>query len=61
VRYAPLHDELKRHGYVIYAGQGPLAKEIFRVCCLGMLEPEVLRAFGDRLGAAIESQQAVPA
>jgi 2-aminoethylphosphonate-pyruvate transaminase len=58
--YQPLHDELKRHGYVIYAGQGPLAKEIFRVCCMGTLEPAVLEAFGHRLGAAIE-RQAVPA
>ena len=60
VEYGPLHDELKRRGYVIYAGQGPLAKEIFRVCCMGSLEPDVLRAFGDQLGAAI-GFQAVPA
>jgi 2-aminoethylphosphonate-pyruvate transaminase len=60
VDFTPLHDELKRHGYVIYAGQGPLAQEIFRVCCMGTLEPEVLEAFGLLLGSAIE-QQAVPA
>jgi len=60
IDYAALHDELKRHGYVIYAGQGPLATEIFRVCCMGTLEPEVLRAFGDRLEAAFAAQ-AVPA
>jgi 2-aminoethylphosphonate-pyruvate transaminase len=56
IDYPPLHDELKRHGYVIYAGQGPLAKEIFRVCCTGTLEPEVLEAFGRRLGSAVEQQ-----
>jgi 2-aminoethylphosphonate-pyruvate transaminase len=56
--YGSLHDELKRHGYVIYAGQGPLAKEIFRVCCMGTLEPEVLRAFGERLQAALELEAA---
>jgi 2-aminoethylphosphonate-pyruvate transaminase len=56
VDYAPLHDELKGHGYVIYAGQGPLAKEIFRVCCMGVLEPDVLQAFGGRLREAIDSQ-----
>jgi 2-aminoethylphosphonate-pyruvate transaminase len=60
VDYQSLHDELKRHGYVIYAGQGPLAKEIFRVCCLGALEPDVLRAFGVRLRDAI-ARPAVPA
>jgi len=56
--YGSLHDELKRHGYVIYAGQGPLAKEIFRVCCMGALEPEVLRAFGERLQAALQPEAA---
>jgi 2-aminoethylphosphonate-pyruvate transaminase len=60
IDYPPLHDELKRHGYVIYAGQGPLAKEIFRVCCMGTLEPAVLEAFGHRLSTAIE-RQAIPA
>jgi 2-aminoethylphosphonate-pyruvate transaminase len=60
VDYGPLHDELKRHGYVIYAGQGRLASEIFRVCCMGTVEPDVLRAFGARLSEAID-RQAVPA
>jgi len=60
VDYLPLHDELKRQGYVIYAGQGPLAKEIFRVCCMGALEPDVLRSFGIHLRRAID-RQAVPA
>jgi 2-aminoethylphosphonate-pyruvate transaminase len=54
VDYASLHDELKRRGYVIYAGQGPLAKEIFRVCCMGTLEPDVLRSFGAELQAILE-------
>jgi len=51
-----LHDELKRDGYVIYAGQGALASEIFRVCCMGTLEPDVLRAFGQRLAALLERE-----
>ncbi len=33
--YEHLHDALKRSGFVIYAGQGPLAKSIFRVAAMG--------------------------
>ena len=53
VAYAELHDRLKRDGYVIYAGQGPLSAEIFRVCCMGAIEPEALVGFGARLEAAL--------
>jgi len=56
VDYAALHDRLKREGFVIYAGQGALADEIFRVCCMGALEPEILRAFGGHLAAALEPE-----
>ena len=35
--YASLHDALKRSGFVIYAGQGALATEIFRVAVMGDL------------------------
>ena len=56
VGYEPLHDELKRLGYVIYAGQGALASTIFRICCMGTLEPDVLRAFGAELGAILERE-----
>jgi 2-aminoethylphosphonate-pyruvate transaminase len=33
--YPRLHDLLKEHGYVIYAGQGGLQKRIFRVSIMG--------------------------
>jgi 2-aminoethylphosphonate-pyruvate transaminase len=33
--YDEFHDQLKRNGYVIYAGQGELAKSIFRVSTMG--------------------------
>jgi 2-aminoethylphosphonate-pyruvate transaminase len=56
VEYSTLHVELKRRGYVIYAGQGPLASEIFRVCCMGTLEPEVLDDFAGQLGGLIERE-----
>jgi 2-aminoethylphosphonate-pyruvate transaminase len=60
IDYPQLHDRLKRDGYVIYAGQGPLAPEIFRVCCMGALEPEALVGFGARLEAALQAM-GVPA
>ncbi len=35
--YAALHDGLRMHGFVIYEGQGRLAREIFRVANMGQL------------------------
>jgi 2-aminoethylphosphonate-pyruvate transaminase len=40
--YAELHDALKEQGYVIYAGQGALAREIFRVAFMGDIRPAEL-------------------
>jgi len=33
--YNELHDGLKQHGFVIYAGQGDLAAELFRISTMG--------------------------
>jgi len=38
VAYATLHDRLKRAGYVIYAGQGRLARHIFRIATMGAID-----------------------
>jgi 2-aminoethylphosphonate-pyruvate transaminase len=35
--YATLHDALKAEGFVIYAGQGELAKTLFRISTMGNL------------------------
>jgi 2-aminoethylphosphonate-pyruvate transaminase len=35
--YEDLHDRLKENGLVIYAGQGTLAKSIFRVSTMGAI------------------------
>ena len=35
--YSRLHDELKAGGFVIYAGQGDLAKTLFRISTMGNL------------------------
>ncbi|MCK6440812.1 MAG: aminotransferase class V-fold PLP-dependent enzyme, partial [Planctomycetes bacterium] len=51
--YDQLHDGLKARGYVIYAGQGPLAKEAFRVANMGLISEKDLRAFEGHLRAVI--------
>jgi 2-aminoethylphosphonate-pyruvate transaminase len=49
VTYPALHDAMKRRGYIIYAGQGEIAKYGFRVANMGTLTPsdmaEVVAAF----------------
>jgi len=37
LRYAQVHDALKSDGFVIYAGQGELAKTLFRISTMGEL------------------------
>jgi 2-aminoethylphosphonate-pyruvate transaminase len=37
VTYSMLHDALKAKGFVIYAGQGPLSKTLFRISTMGNL------------------------
>jgi 2-aminoethylphosphonate-pyruvate transaminase len=49
--YAHLHDALKRSGFVIYAGQGPLASSIFRVAAMGDVAEADYRRFVATLGA----------
>jgi len=48
-RYAELHDRLKAEGFVIYAGQGRLGDEIFRIAHMGDIKAEEL----DRLCAIL--------
>ncbi|MCI0525901.1 MAG: alanine--glyoxylate aminotransferase family protein [Nitrospira sp.] len=43
--YKELHDGLKRRGYVIYAGQGALQPNIFRVANMGMLKRSDFEGF----------------
>jgi 2-aminoethylphosphonate-pyruvate transaminase len=47
--YDLLHDGLKERGYVIYAGQGPLAREAFRVANMGLISEDALHAFQHHL------------
>ena len=39
VTYDALHDAMKRRGYIIYAGQGEIARYGFRVANMGTLVP----------------------
>jgi 2-aminoethylphosphonate-pyruvate transaminase len=38
VTYPVLHDALKAQGFVIYAGQGGLSKELFRISTMGAID-----------------------
>jgi len=41
VSYAKLHQALKQHGFVIYAGQGKLEHEVFRVANMGHVPMQI--------------------
>jgi 2-aminoethylphosphonate-pyruvate transaminase len=51
--YPTLHDRLRRRGFVIYAGQGNLSSEIFRVATMGHLSLPTLSRFLDALGDSL--------
>ncbi len=40
IAYSDLHAQLKRKGFVIYAGQGNLQNKIFRIANMGDLNTE---------------------
>ena len=49
VTYESLHDQLKQLGFVIYAGQGRLKEQIFRISTMGAIDDEDI----DRLCSAL--------
>jgi 2-aminoethylphosphonate-pyruvate transaminase len=51
--YPKLHDELKRDGFIIYAGQGHLASDICRIANMGDIRDEDLDRLFDSLRRAI--------
>jgi 2-aminoethylphosphonate-pyruvate transaminase len=53
VSYPALHDELKARGYVIYAGQGALAADHFRICTFGEIPWDRLRDLEGALDKSI--------
>ena len=38
--YSGIHDALRSSGFVIYAGQGELYREMFRICTMGDIRDE---------------------
>ncbi|NRQ35447.1 aminotransferase class V-fold PLP-dependent enzyme [Nonomuraea sp. NN258] len=55
VTYRSLHDELKKRGYVIYAGQGQLSADFFRICTMGEIPWHRLEQLEDALRESIEA------
>lgn len=51
--YEVLHDALRARGFVIYEGQGPLAREVFRVANMGALARADFERFLAALGEAL--------
>ena len=56
IDYTTLHDRLRARGFVIYAGQGNLSSEIFRVATMGHLSLAQLSRFVDALGDALRER-----
>jgi 2-aminoethylphosphonate-pyruvate transaminase len=52
--YDPLHDAMKRRGYVIYAGQGEIRTYAFRVSNMGTLTPDDMAGVVDAFGASLD-------
>ena len=50
VTYTDLHDRLKQHGFVIYAGQGTLSRGFFRLSTMGQITHDDIGAFLQALG-----------
>jgi 2-aminoethylphosphonate-pyruvate transaminase len=58
VTYEWLHDELKEVGFVIYAGQGGLEKQVFRVANMGEIGGEDTSRFLGELERILRSARA---
>jgi 2-aminoethylphosphonate-pyruvate transaminase len=53
VTFEALHERLRADGFVVYAGQGALAAEIFRIACMGEVEQADLERFVPALERAL--------
>lgn len=59
VSYEALHDGLKRRGFVVYAGQGALARAVFRVAVMGEMGDGDLERFVRAVGEVVASERAI--
>ena len=53
IAYDPLHDAMKRRGYIIYAGQGDIRKYAFRVSNMGTLTPKDMQGVVEAFAASL--------
>jgi 2-aminoethylphosphonate-pyruvate transaminase len=51
--YAELHDGLRERGFVVYAGQGELQREMFRIANMGAIEDADVERLVAALGALL--------
>jgi 2-aminoethylphosphonate-pyruvate transaminase len=61
MNYPTLHDALKARGFIIYAGQGALAQQIFRISTMGDITPEDLTRLCTALREIIAPSRPAPA
>ena len=61
IAYDPLHDAMKRRGYIIYAGQGDIRKYAFRVSNMGTLTPAVMHDVVEAFAASLAELRAAGA
>lgn len=61
ITYESLHAELKKRGFVIYSGQGPLREQMFRISTMGEITDRdidrLLAAFGEATCAPQRKQR----
>jgi 2-aminoethylphosphonate-pyruvate transaminase len=56
VSYAKFHNALKKKGFVIYAGQGNLAKTLFRVSAMGAITESDMKRFVAAVKSIVNSR-----
>jgi 2-aminoethylphosphonate-pyruvate transaminase len=56
ISYKQLHDALKKKGFVIYAGQGNLAKSLFRVSAMGAITESDMKRFVAAVKSIVNSR-----
>jgi 2-aminoethylphosphonate-pyruvate transaminase len=61
IAYDPLHDAMKRRGYIIYAGQGDIRKYAFRVSNMGTLTPSDMPGVVEAFRASLAEVRAAGA
>ena len=57
--YAPLHDGLKARGFVIYAGQGNLAADLFRISTMGDIHRDDIDRLIEGFASLLDSRSVV--